>query len=104
MPGMATTEQINQLRQAPPAEADRLFLRLMIPHHQAAVPMAEAAVEETDQREVEGLARTMISSQKAEVKIMEDMLRERGAKPPAPDDPHMHNGMDMGSAQHGEHG
>jgi uncharacterized protein (DUF305 family) len=95
MPGMATTEQINQLRQAPPAEADRLFLRLMIPHHQAAVPMAEAAVEETDQREVEGLARTMISSQKAEVKIMEDMLRERGAKPSALDDSHMHHHGDM---------
>ena len=104
MPGMATTEQINRLREAPPGEADRLFLRLMIPHHQAAIPMAEAAVEETDQPEVEGLTRTIATSQKAEIQVMKDLLKERGAKPPAPDDPHMHGGMDMGRAQHGEHG
>jgi len=104
MPGMATPAQINQLREASPDEADKLFLKLMIPHHRAAIPMAEAVPQKTDRPEVERLARSMISSQKAEVKIMEDMLRERGAKPPASDDSHMHDGMDMGSAQHGEHG
>lgn len=104
MPGMATPAQINQLREASPDEADKLFLKLMIPHHRAAIPMAEAVLQKTDRPEVERLARSMIPSQKAEIEIMENMLRERGAKPPAPDDPHMHDGMDMGSAQHGEHG
>ncbi|MBA3426200.1 MAG: DUF305 domain-containing protein [Rubrobacteraceae bacterium] len=98
MPGMASPEQINQLREASPEEADKLFLRLMIPHHGAAVPMAQAAIEDTDRPEVENLARTMIASQKAEIKIMEDMLRERGAKPPASEASPMHDGMDMGGA------
>jgi len=93
MPGMATPEEINRLREASPEESDRLFLRLMIPHHRAAVPMAEAALERTGQPEVENLARTIATSQKAEIQVMEDMLRERGAKPPA-----------AGESHHGEHG
>ena len=48
MPGMATPEEIGRLYDAPPEEADAMFLRLMIPHHRAAVPMAEAALERTD--------------------------------------------------------
>ena len=107
MPGMATPEQINRLREASPEEADKLFLLLMIPHHKAAIPMARAVVKDTDRPEVERLAGSMISSQKAEIKVMEDMLRERGAKPPPQKYHHMHDGMDMGSAQlgnHGEHG
>ena len=104
MPGMATPGQINHLREASSEEADKLFLQLMIPHHQAAIPMARAVIEDTDRPEVERLAETMISSQKAEIKIMQDMLRKRGAKPPPQKDHHMHDGMDMGSAQLGEHG
>jgi len=88
MPGMATPEEINRLREASPEEADRLFLRLMIPHHRAAVPMAEAALEQSGSPEVENLARTIATSQKAEIQVMEDMLRERGAEPPATDGPH----------------
>ena len=104
MPGMATPAQINQLREASPDEADKLFLKLMIQHHRAAIPMAEAVIKDTDRPEVERLAGSMIPSQKAEIEIMEGMLRERGAKPPASDTPHMHHGMDMGNVRHGERG
>src|SRR3712207_4100223 len=52
MPGMASPEEIERLQNAPPEEADKLFFRLMIPHHQAAVPMAEAAMEQSDRPEV----------------------------------------------------
>lgn len=92
MPGMATPEEINRLREASSTEADRLFLRLMIPHHQAAAPMAGAVLEQTDRPEVENLAEAIISSQKAEIRVMEDMLREQGTEPPAPDGSHMHHG------------
>ncbi|MDQ3863644.1 MAG: DUF305 domain-containing protein [Actinomycetota bacterium] len=50
MPGMATPEQIDRLRDAPPGKADAMFLRLMIPHHEAAIPIAEAIVRGTDLR------------------------------------------------------
>ncbi len=81
MPGMASPQEINRLRDAPPEEADRLFLQLMIPHHQAAVPMAEAALERTDRPEVERLANAITASQKGEIQTMRAMLESRGVEP-----------------------
>jgi uncharacterized protein (DUF305 family) len=76
MPGMATPEEIDGLYDAPPEEADRLFLRLMILHHQAAIPMAEAILERTDRPEVRQLAEAIGMSQRAEIQTMEGMLRD----------------------------
>lgn len=93
MPGMASPEEIGRLQNAPPAEADRLFLRLMIPHHQAAVPMAEAVMERTDRPEVENLAGAITATQEAEIRTMREMLEERGAEAPegaAHEDGHAH--------------
>jgi uncharacterized protein (DUF305 family) len=90
MHGMASPEEIEKLKDAPPVEADRLFLRLMIPHHEAAVPMAEAVLTETNRPEVERLAEAMIASQTGEIKVMEAMLRERGEEPPEGDS-HQHS-------------
>jgi len=88
MPGMATPQEIEALQKAPPQEAERRFLRLMIPHHQAAVPMAEAALEETDRPEVRQLAEAIVTSQKAEIEVMKDLLEERGVKPEGGSQPH----------------
>jgi uncharacterized protein (DUF305 family) len=88
MPGMATPEEVGALREAPPEEAEKRFLRLMIPHHQAAVPMAEAVLEETDRPEVSELASAIVASQKAEIEVMRDLLAERGAKPGRGSQPH----------------
>jgi uncharacterized protein (DUF305 family) len=82
MPGMASPEEIERLHDAPPAEADRLFLQLMIPHHQAAVPMAEAAMRESDRPEVENLAGAIAATQQGEIRTMKEMLEERGAEAP----------------------
>ena len=81
MPGMAAPEEINRLRNASSEEADELFLRLMIPHHRAAVPMAEAVLERTDRPEVRQLAEAIAASQRAEIGVMQDMLRGMGAAP-----------------------
>ena len=82
MPGMASSKEINALRQASPEKADERFLQLMIPHHQAAIPMAEAVLKKTARPEVEQFARAVSASQKAEVQTMKDMLRARGASRP----------------------
>lgn len=92
MPGMATSEEVNELRNAPPEEADRMFLRLMIPHHKAAVPMSQAILERTDRPAVERLAEAISTSQRSEIRVMEDMLEERGGSPPE-EEPMQ--GMDM---------
>jgi uncharacterized protein (DUF305 family) len=78
MPGMASPEEINDLQQASPEEAEVLFLQLMIPHHEAAVPMAEAVLEETDRKEVERLAGSIVASQQAEIELMRGLLQKRG--------------------------
>lgn len=89
MPGMATPEEISALETLPPDEADKEFLRLMIPHHRAAIPMAEAVLAETDRPEVEQLASAIAASQQNEIAVMEDMLRSRGAAPAeGEEDPH----------------
>ena len=76
MPGMATAEQLNQLRAATGPEADILFLEMMIPHHEAAISMAEQALEESDRPEIRTLAEAIISSQTAEIEEMRGYLRD----------------------------
>lgn len=77
MPGMATPDEIDRLSKLPPNRADVLFLRLMIAHHQAAISMAEAVLERTDQPEVRRLAESIESSQQAEIVNMKAMIDRR---------------------------
>jgi uncharacterized protein (DUF305 family) len=77
MPGMATPDEITRLSQHPPDRADELFLRLMIAHHEAAIPMAQAILKRTDEPEVRELAQSIENSQKAEIKNMKDMVEKK---------------------------
>lgn len=95
MPGMASQEEINRLRDLPPEEADRLFLQLMIPHHEAAIPMANAVLERTGNPAVERLANAVVASQQAEISIMQEMLRDMGADAPEEEESMDMEGMDM---------
>jgi hypothetical protein len=56
-----------------------LFLRLMISHHEAAIPMAQAVLKRTEEPEVSNLARAIIMSQKAEIENMKAMVDEKVA-------------------------
>ena len=78
MPGMASPEELDNLQKASPEEADTLFLQLMIPHHEAATPMSEAVLEETDRPEVERLAGAIAASQRGEIEMMKGLLNQRG--------------------------
>lgn len=78
MPGMATAEQLDALRAAEGVEAERIFLTLMIPHHQGGVEMAEVALERAQQPEVRRLAEAIVVSQLAEITVLTEMLDERG--------------------------
>jgi len=77
MPGMATREEIERLGELPPDRADVLFLRLMIAHHEAAIPMAQAILERTDEPEVRELARSIEQAQRAEIENMKAMIAEK---------------------------
>jgi len=74
MPGLATPAQITELKSLTGAQADELFLELMIAHHHGAVDMAEAVLDRTDVRVVRQLATTIITSQTAEIEYMTALL------------------------------
>lgn len=77
MPGMASDADVERLREATGAEAEALFLELMIEHHEGGVSMAEAVLPLTDRSEVDYLAETIIAGQQAEISAMEDLLAAR---------------------------
>jgi uncharacterized protein (DUF305 family) len=81
MPGMATPQDLARLQGAPPEEADEQFLRLMIPHHQAAVAMAEAVLERSDRPEVVRFAQKTMLEQQGEVRGMQALLQRKGLPP-----------------------
>ena len=59
-------------RSASPEEMNEQFLRFMIPHHAAAVPMSQAVLDRSDNTVVSTFARKVISAQRAEIQVMQD--------------------------------
>lgn len=80
MPGMATPEQIGELASLTGTEADIAFLKLMILHHQAAIPMAQFALDHSDVPAVRDLARQILAAQEIEIANMQTMLDEKEAE------------------------
>lgn len=76
MPGMATPEQLSALAQADGAQAERLFLELMIAHHEGGVAMARAALDSAEQPAVRRLAQAVVDSQTAEIAVLEALLAD----------------------------
>lgn len=77
MPGMATPEQLAELKAASGVEAERIFLTLMIAHHQGALEMAESVLERSTNSVIVPFANSVIASQASEIELMEGMLAER---------------------------
>lgn len=84
MPGMATSEELRQLRAARGRDLDVLFLQLMLRHHQGGVPMLEYAAERASVPDVRNLAQQMLVTQTNESEYMKRLLAERGAQPLPP--------------------
>lgn len=77
MPGMAAAEDMDRLRNATGAEADKIFLALMISHHRGGVIMAEAGANAASTDTVRTFARQLVTAQTAETAAMEQMLAAR---------------------------
>jgi uncharacterized protein (DUF305 family) len=73
MPGMATEEQLAELRAARGKAFDELFLKLMLTHHQGAVTMATDALTQGKNVLVEEMANDIIAQQTAEMGRMRSM-------------------------------
>lgn len=81
MPGMATTQELAQLRKLSGQELDVYFLQLMLRHHEGGLEMAQYAAEHASKGYVRNLADKIVKSQESESKQMKEMLAKRGAKP-----------------------
>ncbi|SMB94791.1 DUF305 domain-containing protein [Deinococcus hopiensis] len=106
--GMATPQEVNRLDTLPGVDAERLFLQLMIRHHQGALSMVQPILREKVRPEVLTLARQINTTQSGEIRLMTQMLRQRGAKPlpfPQAGQGENTNGMDMPGmeAEPGQH-
>jgi len=80
MPGMLTVAQMEALRQARGAEFDRLFLTGMIQHHNGAVVMVKQLFDTPgagQDADIFNFATDADNSQRAEIRIMQDMLKEK---------------------------
>ncbi len=75
MPGMMTDAQMGQLTAATGAQFDKLFLQMMIVHHQGALTMAKTEKADGENTAALALADSIISSQSAEITIMQALLK-----------------------------
>ncbi len=94
MPGMATTEQVTELKTLPVVQAEILFLQLMIRHHQGGVEMANDILARSDNSLVRDMAQRIVRVQSSEIDTMNQFLVSRGEKPitdPLPES-HSHGG------------
>jgi uncharacterized protein (DUF305 family) len=93
MPGLATPAQLDQLRNAKGAAADRLFFELMAAHHAGGIHMATFAYHEAKLAYVRQLAQKIAWNQAIEINEFRQVSRERGigatitAAPPTVPDP-----------------
>lgn len=83
MPGMATKEDLARLGSAEGRDAEVLYLQLMTDHHKGGVAMAQGCADQCRNPTERALAQGMVDAQQSELRLMADMLGQRGAEPPA---------------------
>jgi uncharacterized protein (DUF305 family) len=80
MPGMLTPQQMDALRKAKGAEFDQLFLTGMIQHHNGALIMVKDLFDTAgagQDADLFNFATDADNTQRAEIKIMHNMLEEK---------------------------
>lgn len=83
MPGMLTAEQMEALGKAKGAEFDHLFLKGMIQHHGGALTMVKELFDNAgagQDAELFNFATDVDSGQRAEIRIMQNMLEQNSSK------------------------
>ena len=83
MPGMLTSEQMEALRKAKGEEFDHLFLTGMIQHHGGALTMVKDLFDTAgagQDAELFNFVTDVDSGQRAEIRIMQDMLEKKSLK------------------------
>jgi uncharacterized protein (DUF305 family) len=72
--GMMSEEDMTALEDATGADAARLFLEQMTVHHEGAIEMAEAEVQDGENADAKAMAETIVATQTEEVALMQELL------------------------------
>jgi uncharacterized protein (DUF305 family) len=73
--GMMTAEEMKQLEAAKGAEFDRMWMQMMIKHHEGAIEMARTELSKGSSSEAKMLAQKVIDAQQAEITEMQAMVK-----------------------------
>lgn len=76
MSGMMSDEDMQALANAQGAEFDRMWLEMMIAHHQGAISMAEDVKGASSNADVTSLASAVITGQAVEIDTMQKLLAQ----------------------------
>jgi uncharacterized protein (DUF305 family) len=76
MPGMMSDADMRKLDQAKGAEFDKMWLDMMIEHHQGAVDMAKTELTKGSNADAKALAQKIIDAQQAEITEMRGLLSQ----------------------------
>jgi uncharacterized protein (DUF305 family) len=74
MPGMMSGGQMQQFGQASGGAFDRMFLQMMISHHQGAITMAKTELSDGQNPGARQLAQRIIDAQQREITEMQNLL------------------------------
>ena len=74
--GMMSEADMAALQNAQGAEAGKLFLEQMIKHHEGAITMAQQEIDKGQFPDAVGMARTIVTSQQAEIAEMRALLEK----------------------------
>jgi uncharacterized protein (DUF305 family) len=74
MPGMMSQSDLDEVSSATGRDFEQKWLTMMVEHHQGAVTMAEKEVRDGTFPDAVALARSIVSSQTAEIATMKGML------------------------------
>jgi uncharacterized protein (DUF305 family) len=74
MPGMMSAEEMTALEEAPDGEFQEKWLEMMIDHHEGAIEMSRAEVEDGENAKAVALAKRIIKAQEREITRMRQLL------------------------------
>jgi len=77
MPGMMSADDMTALEDAPDTEFQTRWLEMMVEHHEGAVEMSEAEIDDGQYKPVIDLAEDIVSSQTEEIETMKGLLADQ---------------------------
>jgi uncharacterized protein (DUF305 family) len=74
LPGMVSDQELTALQNTEGADASKLFLTMMIHHHQGAITMAQTEVKSGQNPPAIALAQSIITTQQQQIDTMQNLL------------------------------